>query len=462
MQTDKPREACGIFGVFAREDMDVARVMYYGLYALQHRGQESAGIATSAGGEITCKKGMGLVGEVFDHNSFEKLGGRMAIGHVRYSTTGDSVPENAQPLVTRYAAGKMALAHNGNLTNAGSLARELIDKGAVFQTSTDSEIIAFIIAKEYAAGSTIEEAITLAMKRLQGAYSLLIMLEDKLIALRDPWGFRPLCIGDLDGSTVVASESCALDTVGAKFVRDVKPGEVVIIDNGGMTARQVRTDCQSSLCVFEYIYFARPDSVIDGISVYEARLEAGRLLARQAKADADAVIGVPDSGIDAAIGYAQESGIPYAIGFVKNAYVGRTFIRPNQDQREAGVRIKLNPLKETVRGKRIVMVDDSIVRGTTSARIIRLLRQAGAKEVHMRVSSPSFLHPCYYGTDVGTHKELTAYRNSLEALCKKIGADSLDFLDVSGLSDMLGGRKVFCNACFTGNYPVRSEKETQQ
>ena len=462
MRMDKPREACGIFGVFARGELDVARVMYYGLYALQHRGQESAGIATSTGGEIACHKGMGLVGEVFDRNSFEKLGGRMAIGHVRYSTTGESVPENAQPLVTRYAAGRMALAHNGNLTNAGALASELIENGAVFQTSTDSEIIAFVIAKEYAAGSTIDEAVTRAMNRLQGAYSLLIMLEDKLIALRDPWGFRPLCIGELDGSTVVASESCALDTVGAAFVRDVKPGEIVVIDENGVTAHQVRTNCQSSLCVFEYIYFARPDSVIDGVSVYEARLEAGRLLARQASVDADAVIGVPESGIDAAIGYAQEAGIPYAVGFVKNAYVGRTFIRPSQDQRETGVRIKLNPLKETVKGKRIVMVDDSIVRGTTSARIIRMLRQAGATEVHMRVSSPSFLHPCYYGTDVGTHKELTAHKNSLEALCRKIGADSLAFLDVASLSDMLGGRKVFCNACFTGNYPVRSEKETQQ
>ncbi|MFZ5975809.1 MAG: amidophosphoribosyltransferase [Bacillota bacterium] len=462
MQMDKPREACGIFGVFAREEMEVSRIMYYGLYALQHRGQESAGIATSTDGEIVCHKGMGLVSEVFDHGSFEKLSGRMAIGHVRYSTTGESVPENAQPLVTRYAAGKMALAHNGNLTNAEALAKELIQSGAVFQTTTDSEIIAFIIAKEYAAGSSIEQAITRAIQRLRGAYSLLILLEDKLIALRDPWGFRPLCVGELNGSTIVASESCALDTVGATFVRDVQPGEIVIIDEKGMSAHQVQTNCRSSLCVFEYIYFARPDSVIDGVSVYEARLEAGRLLARQAPVDADAVIGVPESGIDAAVGYAQESGIPYAVGFVKNAYVGRTFIRPQQDQRETGVRIKLNPLKESVQGKRIVMIDDSIVRGTTSARIIRLLRQAGAKEVHMRVSSPSFLHPCYYGTDVGTHKELTAHGNPLEALRKKIDADSLAFLDVNSLSSMLGGRKVFCNACFTGKYPVRSEKEAQE
>lgn len=461
MHMDKPREECGIFGVFARREMDVSRIMYYGLSALQHRGQESAGIATSTDGEIFCHKGMGLVSEVFDHGSFNRLSGRMSIGHVRYSTSGESVPENAQPLVTRYAAGKMALAHNGNLTNAEALASELAMGGTIFQTTTDSEIIACIIAKEYVAGSAIEQAVARAMARVEGAYSLLILLEDKMIAIRDRWGFRPLCIGDLNGSTVVASESCALDTVGAAFVRDVQPGEIVIIDADGMTAHQAQPGARNNLCVFEYIYFARPDSVIDGISVYQARLQAGRLLARQAPVEADAVVGVPESGIDAAIGYAQESGIPYAVGFVKNAYIGRTFIRPKQVERETAVRIKLNPLKETVAGKRIVMIDDSIVRGTTSARIIGLLRKAGAREVHMRVCSPAFLHPCYYGTDVGTHKELTAHGNPLEALRKKIDADSLAFLDVDSLSDMLGGRPTFCSACFSGDYPVGEEREAQ-
>jgi amidophosphoribosyltransferase len=447
-------EECGIFGIFGPEGTEASAAVYYGLFALQHRGQESCGIAANNGGDIKVFKDMGLVNEVFDTRGLADLPGRMAIGHVRYSTTGNSVRENAQPLVTRYSKGLMALAHNGNLSNTAHLRKNLGELGAIFQTTIDSEIIAYLVARFRNQTKTVEEAVSKAMEMLEGAYCLLIMSRGKLIAVRDPLGFRPLCIGQLGEAFIFASESCALDAVGATFIRDVEPGEIVVVDKNGMTS--LRTHCRGldRKCIFEYIYFARPDSKIDGVSVHEARLQAGRLLARQHPVEADLVLGVPDSGIDAAIGYSQESGIPYAKGFVKNGYVGRTFIQPTQAQRETAVRIKLNPIRSSVAGKRVVMVDDSIVRGTTSARIVTLLKQSGAKEVHVRISAPPFLWPCYFGTDIPSIEELTARRNTLEEICRMIGADSLGYLDMGSLGEMIGeSGRHYCDACFSGDYP---------
>lgn len=448
-------EACGIFGVYGPEGMDAAPLVYFGLFALQHRGQESCGIAANQGGEIRLYKDMGLVHEVFQESQLAGLPGRSAIGHVRYATSGPSVRENAQPLVTRYSKGQMALAHNGNLSNTADLRRRLEDQGAIFQTSIDSEIIAYLIARGRAASSSVEDAVCLAMQELQGAYCLLLLSRGKLIAVRDPLGFRPLCLGKLGEAVVFASESCALDAIGATFIRDVDPGEIVIADKQGL--RSLRTNCRglNRKCIFEYIYFARPDSLIDGISVHEARLAAGRLLARQHPAQADLVLGVPDSGIDAAIGFSQASGIPYGKGFVKNNYIGRTFIKPSQEQRETAVRIKLNPIASSVAGKRVVMVDDSIVRGTTSARIIHMLKQAGAREVHVRISAPPFLWPCYFGTDIPSTDELTARKHTQEEIRRQIGADSLGFLQLDSLGEMLGETgKRYCDACFSGDYPM--------
>ncbi len=467
---DRPSEECGIFGVYDRgmipdedhpdgvgsQNLQCSRITYYGLLALQHRGQESCGIAVSNDGDVSFHKDMGLVSEVFDDRTLDELTGQIAVGHVRYSTTGSSVRENAQPLVTRYVKGSLSIVHNGNLTNTSRLRGELSSGGAIFQTTIDSEIIAYLIARERITAKNVEEAVARAMGRLRGAYSLLVMSPKKLIAVRDPLGYRPLCFGLLNGKSVVfASESCALDAVGAEFVRDVEPGEIVIVDKYGLRSMRGRCSGINRKCIFEYIYFARPDSVIDGISVFRARMEAGRLLARLHPVEADIVIGVPDSGIDAAIGYAQESGIPYCKGFVKNNYVGRTFIQPKQSQREIGVRIKLNVLAQSVSGKRVVMIDDSIVRGTTAARIVRMLKKAGASEVHVRISSPPFRWPCYFGTDIPSADELTASKNTIGQICGNIGADSLGFLDVASLPDMVGGGtgKHFCDACFTGDYP---------
>lgn len=453
---DKLHEECGVFGVRSTGS-DVASIVYTGLYALQHRGQESCGIAINDDGVITGHKGLGLVSEVFSKDVLEKLpGGNMAIGHCRYSTIGGLSVENAQPLVIRHIKGTMAIAHNGNLTNAAKLKEELELTGAIFHTTSDTEVIAHTIIRERLASDSIEEAISRAMTKIQGAYSLVIMSPKKLIAVRDPLGFRPLCIGKAGEDYIVASESCALDSVGAAFIRDVKPGEIVIIDEEGM--RSIEDNCKpgkKSFCVFEFIYFARPDSVIDGSCVHTARLRAGAFLALEHPVQADVVIGVPDSGIDAALGYSKQSGIPYDVGFIKNKYIGRTFIEPFQPQRESTLRIKLNTISSTVRGKRVILIDDSIVRGTTSKRIVRLLREAGAKEVHMRVSSPPFLYPCFFGTDIRSKEHLIAANHTVEEIAEIIGVDSLGFLGVENVTKLADNPSLeFCTSCFTGRYPI--------
>ncbi len=441
--------------------MDVSSSAYYALYALQHRGQESCGIAVNDGGVITKHRDLGLVPEVFTPEVLEKLGqGQMAIGHVRYGTTGNTNRSNAQPLVVRHIKGTMALAHNGNLTNAFELRERIELDGGIFHTTNDSEVIAYSITEQRLQTKSIEQAIEQAMYELKGAYSLVIMSPSKLIAVRDPEGFRPLCMGKKGESIIFASESCALDSIGAEFVRDVRPGEIVVVDEKGV--RSIDTHCKDKghMCVFEFVYFARPDSVIEGASVHVARQRAGAYLALEHPVQADVVIGVPDSGLDAALGFAKQSGIPYGVGFIKNRYVGRTFIQPTQGERENAVRIKLNALSATVAGKRVVLIDDSIVRGTTSARIVRLLREAGATEVHMRISSPPFVNPCYFGTDIDSKDKLIACRMSKEEIKKEIGVDSLGYLSVESVKKIAEGANCnFCVGCFTGDYPVDPPKE---
>ena len=451
-------EECGVFGLYTHEPEAAAIHTYHALYALQHRGQESAGIAINDDGVISSHKDVGLVSEVFPPDVLQNLGsGTITVGHVRYATTGNKSRTNAQPLVINHVKGSMVLAHNGNLTNAAELREKLELSGAIFHTTSDTEVIAYTITAQRLTAPSIEEAVDAAMDIIQGAYSLVLMSSTKLIAARDPNGFRPLCIGTMeDGGYVFASESCALDAIGAHFLRDVEPGEIVIADGNGL--RSIRTHCngrKSSLCVFEFIYFARPDSVIDGASVHEARLRAGAFLALEHPVQADIVIGVPDSGLDAAMGYARQSGIPYGIGFIKNKYIARTFIAPGQKSREDKVRIKLNPIASVVKGKRVVMIDDSIVRGTTSQRIVKLLRDAGAKEVHVRVSAPPFLHPCYFGTDIDSRDHLIACNHTTEEIAQIIGADSLGYLSVDSVHKLaVGCGCTFCDGCFTGNYPV--------
>ncbi len=454
---DKLHEECGVFGVRSNSGEDVVNSVYHGLYALQHRGQESCGIAINDDGIITGHKDIGLVSEVFSREVLEKLPrGNMAIGHCRYGTTGGLSVTNAQPLVIRHIKGTMAIAHNGNLTNSSQLREDLELTGAIFHTTSDTEVIAHTIIRERLDSPSIEEAINRAMTKIAGAYSLVIMSPKKLIAVRDPLGFRPLCIGKIGEDYIIASESCALDSVGAAFVRDVKPGEIVIIDEEGM--RSIEDNCtpgKKSACVFEFIYFARPDSIIDGSCIHTARQRAGAFLSLEHPVQADVVIGVPDSGIDAALGYSRQSGIPYDVGFIKNKYIGRTFIAPTQIQRENTLRIKLNPISSTVRGKRVILIDDSIVRGTTSRRIVRLLREAGAKEVHMRVSSPPFLHPCYFGTDIDSRENLIAANHSVEEITKIIGVDSLGYLGVDNVTKLADNPALeFCTSCFTGHYPI--------
>ncbi|MBR5386987.1 MAG: amidophosphoribosyltransferase [Clostridiales bacterium] len=450
-------EECGVFGIFSRSGGEgISHSCYYGLFALQHRGQESCGIAVNNDAEIICLKDMGLVGDVFTPDTLDKLKGTIAIGHVRYSTTGASTKENAQPLVTHYVKGTISIAHNGNLTNCNSLRERLEANGAIFQTTVDSEVIAYMVASERSRTPSIEAAVQSVMEKIEGGYALLVMSPRKLIAARDPYGLKPLVMGELNGDTVFASETCALAACGAKYIRDVEPGEIVIAEDEGV--RSVKTPARRKAgCIFEYIYFARPDSIIDGISVYESRIKAGKLLYEQYPVDADIVIGVPESGLDAALGFSQASGIPYVKGFVKNNYIGRTFIKPSQEQRTDAVRIKLNPIESAVKGKRVVMTDDSIVRGTTIANIVRMLRNAGALEVHVRISSPPFLFPCYYGTDVPSTDKLIARKYTVDEICEKIGADSLGYLDVNSLTAMLGlpegSSKCYCDACFTGDYP---------
>ncbi len=457
---DKLKEECGVFGVYDFDGQDVASTIYYGLLALQHRGQESCGIAVSdtkgPKGLVLSSKDMGLVNEAFTPEQLEKLKGNIGVGHVRYSTAGSSTRENAQPLVLNYVKGTLGLAHNGNLINTPELRQELTYTGAIFQTTIDSEVIAYYIARERLNSKTVEEAVGRTMDKIRGAYSLVIMSPRKLIGARDPFGFRPLCIGKRDNAYLLASESCALDTVGAKFVRDVLPGEVVTISS----EKGIESDMSHAIpaseharCVFEYIYFARPDSILDNVSVYHSRMMAGKFLAQDSPVEADLVVGVPESGNVAALGYSLQSGIPYGTAFVKNAYVGRTFIKPKQKNRESSVQVKLNPIREAVEGKRIIMIDDSIVRGTTSDRIVRMLREAGAKEVHMRVSSPPFLWPCYFGTDVPAREQLIAYKRSVEDIRRVIGTDSLAYLKVERLEEIVDGLGI-CKGCFTGKYPL--------
>lgn len=456
-------EECGVFGVYDLDGGDVASTIYYGLFALQHRGQESCGIAVSdtkgPKGKVQAAKGMGLVNEVFDAEGLEKLKGNIGVGHVRYSTAGASNNQNIQPLVLNYVKGTLMLAHNGNLVNALDIRKKLEYTGAIFQTTIDTEVIAYLIARERLNTGRVEDAVKNAMKQIKGAYSLVISSPRKLIGARDPFGFRPLVIGKRDNSYILASETCALDAVGAEYVRDVKPGEIVMLDKDGITSDESLCTVKPAKCIFEYIYFARADSYIDGVSVYNSRIMAGKILAQMHPADADIVVGVPDSGNAAAMGFALQAGLPYRVGFMKNSYVGRTFIKPKQSARESSVQIKLNALKEVVRGKRVVMVDDSIVRGTTSGKIVKMLRDAGATEVHVRISSPPFLFPCYFGTDVPSCDQLIAHEHTVAQICELIGADSLGYLDGERLPELIEGDTGYCDACFSGNYPVEPPKE---
>lgn len=464
----KINEECGVFGIWAPDTRNVALTTYYGLFALQHRGQEAAGIAVNDEGLFHYHRDLGLVQEAFSPEQIRRLGeGQMAVGHVRYSTSGVTNRINAQPIVVNHVKGRMALCHNGNLVNSYELRSELEMEGCIFQSTTDSEVISYILTRERLKASSIEEALSRTMNKIQGAYSLVIMSPSKLIACRDENGFRPLCYGVTeDGAYVVASESCALDSVGAKLVRDLKPGEIIVIDQNGL--RTLEDHCgkvKPSLCVFEYIYFARPDSVIDGASVHEARLRAGAFLALEHPVQADVVIGVPDSGLDAAIGYSRQSGIPYEIGLLKNKYIGRTFIAPGQKERENLVRIKLNPIADVIRGKRVVLVDDSIVRGTTSARLVKLIRDAGAKEIHMRISAPPFINPCYYGTDIDSRDKLIACQHTIPEIAEIIGVDTLGFISVESVKQIAKGADTqmgYCTACFDGKYPTAEPVQAEK
>lgn len=447
-------EECGVFGILSNKKENLGELVYYGLYALQHRGQESCGIVVNDDGIFSSYKDLGLVSEVFSRDSLSHLSeGTMAVGHVRYGTTGGTIRNNCQPIEVNHQKGKMALAHNGNLSNALELRDKLELSGAIFHTTSDTETIAYMITRERLTAPSIEEAVSRAMVSLEGAYSLILMSSAKMIAVRDPYGFRPLCYGKMpDGSYVIASESCALTAVGAELIRDLLPGEILVFSEQGIESR--REHCgtrKQKTCIFEYIYFARPDSVIDKVSVSAARIQAGKLLAQTKPARADIVIGVPDSGLDAALGFSQISGIPYGIGLVKNKYIGRTFISPGQKERLDLVRMKLSPIRPVIQGKRVVLIDDSIVRGTTSKQIVGLLKEAGAKEIHMRISAPPFLHPCYYGTDIDSEENLIASHHGEEEIASLIGADSLGYLPLDRLHELVGTH-AYCDACFSGNY----------
>lgn len=455
-------EECGVFGVMAPEVCDVASISYYGLYALQHRGQESCGIVVNDDGLFASHKDIGLVSEVFSDDVLSRLPkGKMAVAHTRYGTTGGSNRKNCQPIEVNHQKGRMALAHNGNLSNAVDLRNQLELSGAIFHTTSDTETIAYIITKERLKSASIEDAVSGAMNTLEGAYSLVLMSPQKLICARDPYGFRPLCYGKTqNGMYVVASESCAIQAVGGEVIRDVEPGEILVFTKDGVISRKEHCGKKAKkLCIFEYIYFARPDSVIDGVSVHTARVRAGSVLAKTHPVEADIVIGVPDSGLDAALGYSKQSGIPYGIGLIKNKYIGRTFIAPGD--RLDKVKIKLSAITDAVKGKRVVLIDDSIVRGTTSGRIVKLLREAGAKEIHMRISSPPFLHPCYYGTDIDSEDHLIACKHTFSEIADIIGADSLGYLPVESLP-ILTGNGDFCNACFGGEYPTKIPTDTRK
>lgn len=455
-------EECGVFGVFAEQPTDAARLAYYGLFALQHRGQESCGIVVNDDGLFVSHKDLGTVADVFTKETLASFPrGTMAVGHTRYGTTGGTNRANCQPIEVNHVKGRMAIAHNGNLSNAAELRSELELSGAIFHTSSDTETIAYLVTRERLTAPSIEEALIRAMRTLDGAYSLVLTSPSKLICARDPYGFRPLCYGKTpDGVYIVASESCALSAVGAEFVRDVMPGEVLVFSRDGVTSRREHCGAKpKKLCIFEYIYFSRPDSTIDGRSVHAARIDAGRILAETHPVDADLVIGVPDSGLDAALGYSRASGIPYDIGLIKNKYIGRTFISP--DGRADQVNIKLSAVGEVVRGKRVVLIDDSIVRGTTSGRIVSLLRRAGAREIHMRVSAPPFLYPCFYGTDVDSRENLIAVKHTPAEIAEMIGADSLGFFPTERLAELAGDRR-FCCACFDGRYPTKTPDDSRK
>jgi len=449
--SEGPKESCGIFGVFGQEA--AAKLTYFGLYALQHRGQESCGIVTSTGTTVQEYKGMGLVSEVFDEKTLNRLPGKASIGHVRYSTTGSSIAKNAQPFVVTHGNMSLAIGHNGNLTNARKLRRDLEGRGSIFQTTMDSEIIVHLLARNLQNG--IEDALVTAVQQIEGAYSCTLMTEDKLIAFRDPQGFRPLCLGMLNGGYVVASETCALDLVDAQYLRDIEPGEILIIDNTGLKSLNPFSKRPCSFCIFEYIYFARPDSSIFGQNVYAVRKRLGAQLAKEYPIDADFVMPFPDSGNYAALGYCQGLGIPMEMGVIRNHYVGRTFIEPTQSMRDFGVKVKLNPVRDILNQKRVVIVEDSIIRGTTSKMRIKALREAGAKEVHMVVSCPPHRYPCYYGIDFSTKGELIACQHSVEEVQSYIGLDSLGYLSLTGMLDSTGyDHEMFCLACFNGAYPV--------
>ncbi len=449
---DKMEEECGVFGVYTKDEPSVAAHMYYGLFALQHRGQESAGMSISKAGKIVTHKAMGLVATVFDDRTLETLEGSVAIGHVRYSTCGDSCSNNAQPLEGYSKLGQLAIAHNGTLTNAKVIRELLEETGAVFQSTIDSEVILSLISRKAAKG--LEQAIVEAINFIQGAYAVVMTIENKLIGFRDPHGIRPLCLGELsNGGFALSSESCGLDAIGAKFLRDIEPGEMVIIDETGLKSIKFAERAYNSPCSFEYIYFARPDSTMDGISVYEARYQAGRRLWEQQNIEADVVIGVPDSGIPAAIGYSEASGIPYGVGIIKNKYIARTFIVPSQELREKAVAAKLNVLKACVEGKRVVVIDDSLVRGTTSKKLIKQLRDAGAKEIHFKSASPAVRFPCYFGIDTAHRSELIAAQMTVEEIAEQIGADTLDYLSLPNLQKSLCDKK-YCLGCFNGVYPI--------
>ncbi|BDV43216.1 amidophosphoribosyltransferase [Geotalea uraniireducens] len=456
MKFYRPTEECGIFGIFGHPE--AANLTYLGLYALQHRGQESCGIVSSDGRSLSAHKSMGLVADVFGNQEiFRSLPGPAAIGHVRYSTTGDSVYKNVQPIMVDYSRGSIAVAHNGNLVNAQIIKDELEAWGSIFQTTMDTEIIIHLLATSKQ--NSLEDRIVDALSRVKGAYCLLFLTETRMVAARDPHGFRPLCLGKLGDSWVVASESCALDLIEAEFIREIEPGEIVVIDKNGLTSLSPLKKVEPAPCIFEFVYFARPDSYIFGQNVYEVRKEFGRQLAREHHVEADIVIPVPDSGVPAALGYAQEAGLPFELGLIRNHYVGRTFIEPQQSIRHFGVKIKLNPVRDILKDKRVVVIDDSIVRGTTSRKIVKMVRNAGAKEVHVRISSPPTSYPCYYGIDTPTRKELISSSHTIEEIRKYITADSLGYLSEEGLLQSVGtGSTPYCKACFSGSYPIKFPK----
>ena len=463
----KIKEECGVFGVYGSKNPRIAQTVYFGLFSLQHRGQESCGIAVNNDGIFKSYKDLGLVNDVFTPNIIEKLGeGNIAVGHVRYGTTGGNERSNAQPIVVNHIKGSMALAHNGNITNSYELRSQFEAKGSIFQTTSDTEVISYAIIEERLNSETIEEAVCKSMNRIKGAYSMIIMSPQKLIAARDKNGFRPLCYGKTaNGEYIIASESCALDSVGAEFVRDIEKGEILVFGKEGI--KSIKEHCgkgKQTSCVFEYVYFARPDSIIEGKNVHEARIKAGEILAKEHPVKADVVVGVPDSGLDAALGYSKASKIPYGIGFIKNKYIGRTFIYPEVKSRMDKVKIKLNPIANVVNGKRVILIDDSIVRGTTSERIVKLLRDAGATEVHMRVSAPPFINPCYYGTDIDSKENLIACKYTIEEIAKKIGADSLGYLSLEGVKKIgyVNEKSGFCTACFDGIYPTEIPTKTDK